>query len=123
ATGSSGPRLSVAHRQPAASFVLRPRPPPATPFPYTTLFRSRLHSRETAATMDERPTGNARAVSFRHAPIVRMTNTYIGNGTARADRKSTRLNSSHEWISYAVFCLKKKIDKSKRQAHGRTHSS
>ena len=40
----------------------------------------RLHSRETAATMDERPTGNARAVSFRHAPIVRMTNTYIGNG-------------------------------------------
>ena len=40
----------------------------------------RLHSRETAATMGERPTGNARAVSFRHAPIVRMTNTYIGKG-------------------------------------------
>jgi len=37
----------------------------------------RLHSRETAAAMGERPTGNARAVSFRHAPIVRMTNTYI----------------------------------------------
>jgi len=40
----------------------------------------RLHSRETAAAMGERPTGNARATSFRHAPIVRMTNTYIGNG-------------------------------------------
>jgi TldD protein len=37
----------------------------------------RLHSRETAAAMGERPTGNARAISFRHAPIVRMTNTYI----------------------------------------------
>jgi predicted Zn-dependent protease len=40
----------------------------------------RLHSRETAAAMGERPTGNARAISFRHPPIVRMTNTYIGNG-------------------------------------------
>lgn len=40
----------------------------------------RLHSRETAGAMGERPTGNARAMSFRHAPIVRMTNTYIGNG-------------------------------------------
>jgi len=37
----------------------------------------RLHSRETAAKLGERPTGNARAMSFRHAPIVRMTNTYI----------------------------------------------
>ncbi len=40
----------------------------------------RLHSRETAAAMGEHPTGNARAISFRHAPIVRMTNTYIANG-------------------------------------------
>ena len=40
----------------------------------------RLHSRETAAALGERPTGNARAISFRHAPIVRMTNTYIGPG-------------------------------------------
>jgi len=40
----------------------------------------RLHSRETAARMGERPTGNARAISFRHPPIVRMTNTYIANG-------------------------------------------
>ena len=40
----------------------------------------RLHSRETAARLGETPTGNARALSFRHPPIVRMTNTYIGNG-------------------------------------------
>ncbi|HEY6092404.1 MAG TPA: TldD/PmbA family protein [Gemmatimonadales bacterium] len=40
----------------------------------------RLHSRETAAKLGERPTGNARAVSFRHPPIVRMTNTYIAPG-------------------------------------------
>ena len=40
----------------------------------------RLHSRETAAKLGERPTGNARAISFRHAPLVRMTNTYIAPG-------------------------------------------
>lgn len=40
----------------------------------------RLHSRETAAALGEAPTGNARATSFRHPPIVRMTNTYIANG-------------------------------------------
>lgn len=45
----------------------------------------RLHSRETAARMGERPTGNARALSFRHPPIVRMTNTYIGNGQGTFD--------------------------------------
>ena len=45
----------------------------------------RLHSRETAARMGERPTGNARAISFRHPPIVRMTNTYIANGQGTFD--------------------------------------
>ncbi len=46
----------------------------------------RLHSRETAARMGERPTGNARrALSFRHPPIVRLTNTYIANGRGTLD--------------------------------------
>ncbi|HEX9217855.1 MAG TPA: TldD/PmbA family protein, partial [Gemmatimonadales bacterium] len=45
----------------------------------------RLHSRETAQHMGERPTGNARAISFRHPPIVRMTNTYIANGKGTFD--------------------------------------
>jgi len=45
----------------------------------------RLHSRETAARMEEAPTGNARAISYRHPPIVRMTNTYIEPGPATLD--------------------------------------
>lgn len=45
----------------------------------------RLHSRETAAKMGEKPTGNARAISFRYPPIVRMTNTYIESGEATFD--------------------------------------
>jgi len=45
----------------------------------------RLHSRETAARMGEAPTGNARALSYRHPPIVRMTNTYIANGRGTRD--------------------------------------
>jgi TldD protein len=45
----------------------------------------RLHSRETAAAMGEAPTGNARAIDFRHPPIVRMTNTYIAGGSGTLD--------------------------------------
>jgi len=57
-----------------------------TPTQRTELIRNgilvgRLHSRETAAAMGEHPTGNARAISFRHPPIVRMTNTYIEGGS------------------------------------------
>src|SRR5438552_17104473 len=68
-------------------FLMIRRPPRSTLFPYTTLFRSLP------------PTGASRRL-----PIpIRRTST-----CARADRKSTRLNSSHQIISYAVFCLKKK---------------
>ena len=57
-----------------------------TPASLTPLIREgmlvgRLHSRETAGTMGELPTGNARAISYRFRPIVRMTNTYIENGS------------------------------------------
>src|SRR3712207_8456893 len=75
------------------------RPPRSTLFPYTTLFRSRycrgassnwcgLRSRKRMAASQQRARGRRAAL---------------------ADRKSTRLNSSHANISYAVFCLKKKI--------------
>src|SRR6266849_4041138 len=64
------------------------RPPRSTLFPYTTLFRS-ASGRASGARGGPRSTPGARAL--------------------RRDRKSTRLNSSHEWISYAVFCLKKKM--------------
>src|SRR2546422_7157532 len=68
------------------------RPPRSTLFPYTTLFRSRhdsLLSREIGASYIER----------NWPPALKESGT---------DRKSTRLNSSHGYISYAVFCLKKK---------------
>jgi TldD protein len=61
-----------------------------TPTQNTTLIQNgvlvgRLHSRETAARMNESATGNARALSFRHPPIVRMTNTYIASGRGTLD--------------------------------------
>src|SRR5438552_4960009 len=69
-----------------------PRPPTSTLFPYTTLFRSHVRT----------PGGGGYGDPFRRDPeLVRRA------GTDR-DRKSTRLNSSHQIISYAVFCLKKK---------------
>src|SRR5947209_15363702 len=74
------------------------RPPRSTLFPYTTLFRSLMEpDRHTLARPDEDLTV---AVGHLH-------------GNHRIDRKSTRLNSSHANISYAVFCLKKKKNKKK----------
>src|SRR5688572_33332268 len=75
-------------------FLMIRRPPRSTLFPYTTLFRSKLVRRV------DRP-------------------RFGGVGEAEAgrglDRKSTRLNSSHSQISYAVFCLKKKKKKKKKK--------
>src|SRR2546422_1529903 len=84
------------------------RPPRSTLFPYTTLFRSlhpgavgfaRRGTRLFSFTSSRAPTGKDRS----------------GRTDAKADRKSTRLNSSHGYISYAVFCLKKK--KNENQSH------
>src|SRR2546429_6864953 len=90
------------------------RPPRSTLFPYTTLFRSSLRthvrpfiSRLPACGRSPREISNA-AVS----PSSRVRVTHEDGETA--DRKSTRLNSSHGYISYAVFCLKKKKNKSLR---------
>src|SRR2546430_3128221 len=69
------------------------RPPRSTLFPYTTLFRSHFTDGKTFA--------------------ARETNT--ASGPKKPDRKSTRLNSSHSQISYAVFCLKKKKHKQRFQ--------
>src|SRR5438477_7277352 len=84
-------------------FLLMPRPPRSTLFPYTTLFRS---------------------VRWGGGLQVFLTTVKVGSIVAMAflpfvlDRKSTRLNSSHMSISYAVFCLKKK----KRGSAARTSS-
>src|SRR6266567_6186494 len=74
-------------------FLMIRRPPRSTLFPYTTLFRSARGRPRLRAVPPDEPAGRA---------------DDCGGGAARADRKSTRLNSSHSQISYAVFCLKKK---------------
>src|SRR2546421_7025770 len=81
------------------------RPPRSTLFPYTTLFRSRRGMRRIHRTLE-----TGRSVSRTRQPEERDEGLTSG-GRARkskGDRKSTRLNSSHDQISYAVFCLKKK---------------
>src|SRR2546429_6668386 len=77
------------------------RPPRSTLFPYTTLFRSYLLLSEVLTD------GDASRLEKR---LVRddRTVTQVGSYLGLIDRKSTRLNSSHGYISYAVFCLKKK---------------
>src|SRR5205809_7894743 len=85
-------------------FLLIPRPPRSTLFPYTTLFRS-LPSALHALDPPRRHRHEGRDA---RQEIVREQHV-----TAR-DRKSTRLNSSHGYISYAVFCLKKKNNKYKK---------
>src|SRR2546422_7562578 len=82
------------------------RPPRSTLFPYTTLFRSCTGSdhSELAKDMAWIPRTRSLLVS-----VLQAASKARGiSGKGRRDRKSTRLNSSHGYISYAVFCLKKK---------------
>src|SRR3712207_7722993 len=82
------------------------RPPRSTLFPYTTLFRSVVGRRGTRPGRLQKYHDDVALlrVGGRNKPRVRRQ----GVGRDRRDRKSTRLNSSHANISYAVFCLKKK---------------
>src|SRR2546427_463574 len=79
-------------------FLMIRRPPRSTLFPYTTLFRSQAQRRPQRARTQDLP------------PPRRRGQARVPHGRLQAvrDRKSTRLNSSHSQISYAVFCLKKK---------------
>src|SRR5688572_31567063 len=83
-------------------FLMIRRPPRSTLFPYTTLFRSPSHDLHSTADTGERAGASSREASA------------ISRRWRARDRKSTRLNSSHSQISYAVFCLKKK-KKQKKQ--------
>src|SRR5205809_2438260 len=77
------------------------RPPRSTLFPYTTLFRSRMGP-------DPRRRGDGRELGPPRGPRAHLGGPPAAGRAKFPDRKSTRLNSSHGYISYAVFCLKKK---------------
>src|SRR3712207_8227626 len=98
------------------------RPPRSTLFPYTTLFRSAIQqfdlrtylpgdvlTKEDRATMRFSLEGR---VPFLDQEVAEVASRLQPSDRASLDRKSTRLNSSHANISYAVFCLKKKKDSS-----------
>src|SRR5690348_18211243 len=90
------------------------RPPQSTLFPYTTLFRSSQNADVARKILFERGPFRQRASPLEEAqvideqPSVEMVELVQHASREEADRKSTRLNSSHPSISYAVFCLKKK---------------
>src|SRR3989475_4334659 len=95
------------------------RPPRSTLFPYTTLFRSTAHRRARAMPAVRVARASAQSAGSRMdlarpplrqggTPSASHTHQTHTHGTPLKDRKSTRLNSSHSQISYAVFCLKKK---------------
>src|SRR3712207_8958834 len=87
---------------------MRRRPPRSTLFPYTTLFRSMRHAEEYARDEGYRIVGLMVAVHNDTARRLYERLNYREGNILMRDRKSTRLNSSHANISYAVFCLKKK---------------
>src|SRR3712207_7266767 len=92
-------------------FLMIRRPPRSTLFPYTTLFRSRAHLRDVAHE-EARGVGEVDDVVEQkeadHLRVVAAVEAPVHPHPRSGDRKSTRLNSSHANISYAVFCLKKK---------------
>src|SRR5438132_9234921 len=83
------------------------RPPRSTLFPYTTLFRSRTVGRLTGFVLARTGGGDTDALDY-PPRLGRWPAVVVVFGFDDEDRKSTRLNSSHTVISYAVFCLKKK---------------
>src|SRR5207248_9994147 len=103
-------------------FSRLPPPPSSTLFPYTTLFRSNAGAHPTAARRlrDVAPPHPRRSDHSRlergdlDAAAVRGRELSAAH-PRMIDRKSTRLNSSHRTISYAVFCLKKRIDSNQSQ--------
>src|SRR3712207_8493858 len=96
------------------------RPPRSTLFPYTTLFRSPARRAAVRAAGDGQDPARARGGRRGRRGVLLDVRVGVRGGDRRRrglDRKSTRLNSSHANISYAVFCLKKKI------FHYLTHNS
>src|SRR5687768_18046347 len=94
------------------------RPPSSTLFPYTTLFRSVLQPAQQLIGRADGYDAADLALVLAHFLVAELARGIgvLARDAQREDRKSTRLNSSHGYISYAVFCLKKKI---KPTDHGR----
>src|SRR5256886_11735636 len=107
------------------------RPPRSTLFPYTTLFRSEDVAREDHDRRRHRlleplslfRAGPWRALHSWPRPALCQRHFSVPTGSACLDRKSTRLNSSHSQISYAVFCLKKKKYIATRMVTGTRHGA
>src|SRR5438132_9204549 len=93
-------------------FIIR-RPPRSTLFPYTTLFRSFPNDRARS------PKIAAGAIAVASQTAAESARMPASVAPERKDRKSTRLNSSHTVISYAVFCLKKKKEKKHKNKNAR----
>src|SRR5688572_32750128 len=90
------------------------RPPRSTLFPYTTLFRSG-HEAVEIGVLDDAADAAQR--------LLEIAAQVVAADRDRPDRKSTRLNSSHSQISYAVFCLKKKKKKKKNKTNKKNNKT
>src|SRR2546426_8031325 len=104
-------------------FLMIRRPPRSTLFPYTTLFRSHdlvAGERDERAVEPEVPVEDGACAAVAHEPEPREHHGCLLAEYAR-DRKSTRLNSSHLVISYAVFCLKKKNEQERARQRANTN--
>src|SRR5699024_12241946 len=101
--------VSLSPRSSSFFFSLIPLPPRSTLFPYTTLFRSRA-ARDPEEAQQPHHVVDAQGTGVPHVRAQQRDPGRVAarRQPAREDRKSTRLNSSHVSISYAVFCLKKK---------------
>src|SRR5207249_10446897 len=97
---------------PACFFSTTPHPPPSPPFPYTTLFRSRKSACAAGSSRLVKSRSIASPPYWPGGRLIECTTSSVTGSPVTLlvvqDRKSTRLNSSHGSISYAVFCLKKK---------------
>src|SRR5439155_24267135 len=100
-------------------FLIIRRPPRSTLFPYTTLFRSLQSLRELGYIEGQNLAIEVRSADGRVERLPELAAELVGLRVdliiAAGDRKSTRLNSSHVAISYAVFCLKKKKKRTKKE--------